>query len=226
MAAYKALLIDDDRKLFELLGEYLSSYDFDVTHAEDGQKGLELLEREEFDLILLDYMMPNMDGLEVIRRIRPKRDIPILMLTARGDDADRIVGLELGADDYVTKPFNPRELLARMRALLRRSSKELVSKSLVVRDIVIDVDGRAVEKAGESIDLTGIEFDILVALARRVGRVVSRDSILSATGRDDVYVGGRTVDVHISHLRRKLDDNGESKLIKTVRGVGYVMARD
>ncbi len=227
MPTYNALLIDDDEKLFELLEEYLGSYDFELTHAMNGADGLVALEKSEFDVVLLDYMMPEMDGLEVIRQIRPKRDIPILMLTARGDDADRIVGLELGADDYVTKPFNPRELLARLRALMRRSSKELVSELIEVRDIEIDIDGRIVKRAGELVDLTGIEFDILVALARRMGRVVSRDSILSASGRDGIYVGDRTVDVHISHLRRKLGDtDSQKRLIKTVRGVGYVLARD
>lgn len=225
MSLYKALLIDDDHKLSELLQEYLSGFDFELTHAADGLIGLELLERDEFDIILLDYMMPNMDGLEVIRRIRPKRDIPILMLTARGDDIDRIVGLELGADDYVTKPFNPRELLARLRALLRRSSKDLMSTEVVVQDIVIDVEGRRVTKAGEPIEIAGIEFEILVVLAKRMGRVVSREAILSAAGRDDVHVGDRTVDVHISHLRKKLGDS-DSELIKTVRGVGYVIARN
>lgn len=222
------LLIDDDETLHELLDEYFSGYDFELEYAPTGPQGIDLLQRKAIDLILLDYMMPDMDGLEVIRRVRARRDIPIIMLTARGDDTDRIVGLEMGADDYVTKPFNPRELLARVRALLRRASRDLNSELIEIRDMVIDVEGRQVTRGGEDIELTGVEFEILLALAKRAGRVVSRDTLLSDSGRDDVYVGDRTVDVHISHLRRKLDDSidGESRLIKTVRGVGYVMARD
>jgi len=225
MAAYDVLLIDDDHKLYELLDEYLSGYDIDLTWASDGPSGIELLGRRAFDCILLDYMMPEMDGLEVIRHVRQRRDVPIIMLTARGDDADRIVGLEMGADDYVTKPFNARELLARLRAVLRRTSKELVSDVITIRDVEIDVGARTVRRDGVPIDLTAIEFDILTALSRRPGRVVSRESILRTAGRDDVYVGDRTVDVHISHLRKKLGD-GSDELIKTVRGVGYVMAKD
>ena len=225
MAAYDVLLIDDDQKLYELLDEYLGNYDIDITWACDGPAGIALLGRQQFDCILLDYMMPEMDGLEVIRHVRQRRDVPIIMLTARGDDADRIVGLEMGADDYVTKPFNARELLARLRAVLRRTSKELVSDVITVRDVEIDVGARTVHRAGEPVDLTAIEFDVLTALARRPGRVVSRESILRTAGRDDVFVGDRTVDVHISHLRKKLGE-GADDLIKTVRGVGYVMAKD
>jgi DNA-binding response OmpR family regulator len=149
------------------------------------------------------------------------------MLTAKGDETDRVVGLELGADDYVPKPFSPRELLARLRAVLRRSAPEAAAPTLAVRDIVIDVPARDVRVAGAVVELTGIEFDILVTLARRPGRVVPRDTLLSQAGRDDVTVGDRTVDVHVSHLRRKLgDDPRAPRLIKTVRGVGYVLAKD
>jgi DNA-binding response OmpR family regulator len=149
------------------------------------------------------------------------------MLTAKGDETDRVVGLELGADDYVAKPFSPRELLARLRAVLRRAKPEAAGERITAGDISIDVPGRMVTMMGKSVELTGIEFDVLVALVRRAGRVVSRDALLSEAGRGDVTVGERTVDVHVSHLRQKLGDDPKSpKLIKTVRGVGYVLAKD
>jgi DNA-binding response OmpR family regulator len=180
-----------------------------------------------FDAVLLDVMMPGMDGLEVCKRIRQKSRVPVIMLTAKGDETDRVVGLELGADDYVPKPFSPRELLARLRAVLRRSAPEAAATTLAVRNILIDVPARDVRVAGAVVELTGIEFDILVTLARRPGRVVPRDTLLSQAGRDDVTVGDRTVDVHVSHLRRKLgDDPRAPRIIKTVRGVGYVLAKD
>jgi len=170
-------------------------------------------------------MMPGMDGLEVCRRIRQTSQVPVLMLTARGDEADRVVGLELGADDYVPKPFSPRELLARLRAVLRRAQPAAVSDDLVVGNVAIDVGARRVRVGATPADLTGLEFDILVALARRPGRVVPRETLLEEAGRNDVTVSDRTVDVHVSHLRRKLgDDPRAPRLIKTVRGVGYVLA--
>jgi DNA-binding response OmpR family regulator len=172
-------------------------------------------------------MMPGMDGLEVCKRIRAKSTVPIVMLTAKGDETDRVVGLELGADDYVSKPFSPRELLARLRAVLRRTHPDVVSERLAVGSITIDVPSREVRRENKPVELTGIEFDILVALVRRAGRVVPRDALLSEAGRNDVVVGERAVDVHISHLRQKLgDDPRFPKLIKTVRGVGYVFAKE
>jgi DNA-binding response OmpR family regulator len=153
--------------------------------------------------------------------------VPILMLTARGDEADRIVGLELGADDYVPKPFSARELFARIKAVLRRARPDVQAETMVVGDLVADVAGRIATRGGQSLGLTGLEFDLLVALMRRAGRVVPRDALLAEAGRSDVMVGERTVDVHISHLRTKLsDDSRNPRLIKTVRGVGYVLARD
>ena len=184
-----------------------------------------MLDQGAWDALLLDVMMPGMDGLEVLKRVRAKGSVPVIMLTARGDETDRVVGLELGADDYVAKPFSPRELLARLRAVLRRSRPEVMSEELRVNDIVVDVPARLVTRLGEPVELTGIEFDILVALMRRAGRVVPRDALLSEAGRSDVVVGERTVDVHISHLRQKLADD-PPQLIKTVRGVGYVLTRD
>jgi DNA-binding response OmpR family regulator len=225
--AQRILLIDDDTRLHELLASYLTQNGFSVAVSPDGPRGLAALATGTFDAILLDVMMPGMDGIEVVRRVRAKSSIPILMLTARGDEADRVVGLEIGADDYIAKPFSPRELLARLRAVLRRAGPDAAGERLVAGDIVIDVAGRVVMVAGKPADLTGIEFDILVALARRAGRVVARDALLEEAGRGDVHVGERTVDVHISHLRQKLSDDPRSpKIIKTVRGVGYVLAKD
>jgi DNA-binding response OmpR family regulator len=225
--AIRVLVIDDDTRLFELLKSYLEQNGCAVTVASDGKKGLMARESGTFDAILLDVMMPGMDGIEVCKRIRAKSNIPIVMLTAKGDETDRVVGLELGADDYVAKPFSPRELLARLRAVLRRAKPDAAGERLLSGDIAIDVPGRIVTISGKAIELTGIEFDVLVALVRRAGRVVSRDALLSEAGRGDVTVGERTVDVHVSHLRQKLGDDPRSpRLIKTVRGVGYVLAKD
>jgi DNA-binding response OmpR family regulator len=225
--ALRALLIDDDVRLHELLATYLQQNGLHVTVASDGTKGLAALDANVFDLVLLDVMMPGMDGLEVCKRIRTKSAIPVIMLTAKGDETDRVVGLELGADDYIPKPFSPRELLARVRAVLRRAKPESIAEKITVGDISIDVATREVNVSGKRADLTGIEFDILVALARRAGRVVPREALLSEAGRGDVTVAERTVDVHISHLRAKLGDDPKSpRTIKTVRGVGYVMTKD
>lgn len=221
----RVLLIDDDERLPELLSSYLEQNGVTLAHAPDGARGLAALEQGAYDAVLLDVMMPGLDGLEVCRRIRAKSQVPVIMLTARGDETDRVVGLELGADDYVAKPFSPRELLARLRAVLRRSRPDVMSEALQVGDVSVDVPSRVVTRGGAAVELTGIEFDILVALMRRAGRVVPRDALLSEAGRSDVVVGERTVDVHISHLRQKLNDD-PPKLIKTVRGVGYVLAKD
>ncbi len=223
--ASRVLLIDDDARLPELLTEYLAKNEMHLTSAADGPRGLLALEQGAFDAVLLDVMMPGMDGLEVCKRIRARSTIPVIMLTARGDETDRVVGLEIGADDYVAKPFSPRELLARLKAVLRRSRPEVVSEQLQVGQVNADVPARVATLAGKPMDLTGIEFDILVALMRRAGRVVPRDALLSEAGRGDVVVGERTVDVHISHLRQKLNDD-PPRLIKTVRGVGYVFAKE
>jgi DNA-binding response OmpR family regulator len=223
----RVLLIDDDARLFELLASYLGQNGVDVTSAPDGPKGLAALEASSFDAVLLDVMMPGMDGLEVCKRIRQKSRIPVIMLTAKGDETDRVVGLEIGADDYVAKPFSPRELLARLRAVLRRAAPDSIAERIGVGNVTIDVRSREVTVLGKPTELTGIEFDILLALARRAGRVVPREALLSEAGRSDVTVGERTVDVHISHLRQKLGDDPRSpRLIKTVRGIGYVFAKD
>lgn len=221
--AHRVLLIDDDERLFELLSAYLGDNGCVVTYAPEGGRGLAALRNGTFDVVLLDMMMPGMDGLTVLRRIRDKNTIPVVMLTARGDETDRVVGLELGADDYVPKPFAPRELLARIRAVLRRVRVEAARGELTVGFLSIDVDGRRVAVLGREVELTALEFDILLALARRAGRVVPREALLQEAGRTDTQVGERTVDVHISHLRQKL---GRPELIKTVRGVGYVIIKE
>lgn len=225
--ALRVLLVDDDVRLFDLLSTYLGQNGFHVTSASDGPRGLAALEAGTFDVVLLDLMMPGMDGIEVCRRIRQKSNVPVLMLTARGDETDRVVGLEMGADDYIAKPFSPRELVARIKAVLRRTRPDVVGERLIAGDIIVDLGQRTVTKGGEPVDLTGLEFDLLCALVRRPGRVVARDAMLSEAGRGDVTVGERTVDVHVSHLRQKLGDDPRSpKLIKTVRGIGYVLAKD
>ncbi|MCP3098708.1 response regulator transcription factor [Myxococcus sp. K15C18031901] len=221
----RVLLIDDDTRLYELLAQYLGQNGISVTHAADGGRGLAALEASAYDAVLLDVMMPGMDGLEVCKRIRAKSRIPVVMLTAKGDETDRVVGLELGADDYLPKPFSPRELLARLRAVLRRSQPSAVADRLEAGGLSIDVAGREVRAEGKMVDLTGLEFDLLVALVRRAGRVIPREALLGEAGRSDTVVGERTVDVHISHLRQKLGDVG-TRLIKTVRGVGYVFAKE
>ncbi|MCB9561837.1 MAG: response regulator transcription factor [Kofleriaceae bacterium] len=225
----RVLLIDDDARLAELLGGYLGQNDVTLVHARDGVAGLRALAGDAFDAVLLDVMMPGIDGLEVLRRIRAGAGgrVPVIMLTARGDEADRVVGLELGADDYVAKPFSSRELLARLRAVLRRAAPEVAGERLAAAGVVVDVGARACLVDGAQVELTGLELDILVALMRRAGRVVPRAALLAEAGRDDVAVGERTVDVHISRLRKKLgDDVGPPRRIRTVRGIGYVMPKE
>ena len=172
--ALRVLCIDDDRRLYELLASFLAPNGVTLVHAPDGAQGLAALERDVIDAVLLDVMMPGMDGLEVCKRIRQTKQVPIIMLTARGDEADRVVGLELGADDYVPKPFSPRELLARLRAVLRRAQPAAVVAEIVVGRVAIDVGARQVRVGTQPAELTGLEFDILLALARRPGRVVPR----------------------------------------------------
>lgn len=222
----RVLIIDDDQRLVELVKSYLGQNGVEATAAPDGRSGLQRLGRDAFDAVLLDIMMPGgLDGLSVLRTIRDMSSIPVLMLTAKGDETDRVVGLELGADDYLPKPFSPRELLARLRAVLRRTQPDLTRERLSTGGIVAEVGSRSVEVEGQPVELTGIEFDLLVALMRRSGRVVPRASLLAEAGRQDVTVSDRTVDVHISHLRKKLGASG-ARLLQTVRGVGYVFARE
>ena len=227
------LLIDDDARLPDLLRATLAPHGVTVAHAADGPRGLIALglgggiaAADAFDAVLLDVMLPGMDGLDVLRRIRARSPVPVLMLTARGDEADRIVGLELGADDYVAKPFSGRELLARVRAVLRRTRPDAEAETLLVGALRVDVPGRVAEVGGHRVELTAVEFDLLVALVRRAGRAVSRETLLREAGRGGVSVGERTVDVHVGHVRQKLGDATGVPRIQTVRGIGYVLARE
>jgi DNA-binding response OmpR family regulator len=223
----RALLIDDDRELARLLGEYLTPHGVELEAVETGALGLDRLEARAFDVVLLDVMLPGADGFEICRRIRRKHDVPIVMLTARGEETDRIVGLELGADDYLPKPFNPRELLARVRAVMRRARPGAVSERLTIGPLDIDVPAHRVTTQGKEVALTSFEFRLLV-LARRAGETVPREELATALkfpGGYDPSVD-RSLDVHVSHLRHKLgDDAREARLIRTVRGVGYVLVR-
>lgn len=223
--AIELLLIDDDARLPEMLKTFLEPQGVTVTNAANGVAALALLDRQSFHAVALDIMMPGMDGLEVLRRLRAKSNVPVIMLTARGDEADRIVGLELGADDYLPKPFSPRELLARIRALVRRADPAVQAEKLEFRDVRLNTDTREVFKSGALLTLTALEFDLLAALMKRRGRVVPRESLLRLAGRGDTVVSERTVDVHIAHLRQKLGDD-PPRLIKTIRGAGYIFAAE
>ncbi len=219
-----ALIIDDDVRLAEFLRQFLSGHQVTTTVAADGTQGLAAFDGGTFDIVLLDLMMPGIGGLEVCKLLRARSQVPIIMLTAKGDESDRVLGLELGADDYLPKPFGPRELLARMRAVARRSGGP-AREMLQVGALQIDVANRTVSVGEKLIELTALEFDLLLALARNAGHVVARDLLMREAGRGDTLVGERTVDVHISKLRHKVDTDGKSPLIRTVRGVGYLMVK-
>ena len=218
------LLVDDDAELCGLLGEFLTREGFTVECAHDGARGLERALQPGVDLLLLDVMLPGMDGFEVLRRLRPQSKIPVMMLTACGEDVDRIVGLELGADDYLPKPFNPRELAARIRAILRRyEPRPAALGRLDVNGVSLDTGTRQVLSGGNPVDLTTFEFDVLEMLIRAAGRVVSRDQLMENFYNRKATPFDRSIDMHVSHLRKKLE-RGEP-LIKTIRGVGYQFCR-
>jgi DNA-binding response OmpR family regulator len=219
----KILVIEDEERIVELLRAYLERAGYRVLAAYDGKAGLELFHRERPALVILDLLLPEVDGLDVARRIRQESDVPLIMLTARTEEADRVTGLELGADDYVTKPFSLRELVARVRAVLRRAEGSLAPPQRLERGaLVIDLEARQVELAGRPLDLTPTEFDLLLALARHPGRVFSRLQLLEAINRYPGQGLVRTVDTHIKNLRRKLEpDPANPTYIQTVHGVGY-----
>ena len=221
-------MIEDDQDLSAMVTEYLAPFGLEVTPATRAAEGLELLRQGSFDLLLLDVMLPDQDGFEVCREVRAKSDVPILMLTARGDETDRIVGLELGADDYLPKPFNPRELLARMRAIIRRRSipETVSSRTIRFGRLEIDRDARVARVDGEPRELTGHQFDLLCVLAENAGRVMSRDTLMNYVRGHDIEAFDRSIDVHISRIRTALeDDPKQPRRILTVRGAGYVFAR-
>jgi two-component system response regulator CpxR len=224
--AVRVLLIDDDTELCGLLDQFLRREGFEVTAAHDGLSGLEAARAGTADIVVLDIGLPKLDGFGVLRKLRETSRIPVLMLTARGEDIDRIVGLELGADDYLPKPFNPRELSARLRAILRRMEprEETGSVRLEVNGVRLDPSSREVTLDGQKVELTTVEFDILQTMMQAAGRVLSRDAIMEALYQRKASPFDRAIDVHISHLRRKLETG--RTLIRTVRGVGYQFCRN
>jgi DNA-binding response OmpR family regulator len=220
-ASYRLLIIDDDVALNELLREYLERFGHRLAAATTATDGIRLLRRDRPDLLILDVMLPDADGMEVCREIRRESDIPIVMLTARGDVPDRVLGLEFGADDYVPKPFEPRELVARIETLMRRS-RQPVTTRMMSGDLTLDSETRRVELAGVKVDLTNMEFELLRVLMESRGRVLTRDAVLQALRGIDADVFDRSVDMLVSRLRRKLDDDSRSpRWVKTIRGTGY-----
>jgi DNA-binding response OmpR family regulator len=225
--AERLLMIEDDAGLAALVREYLAPMGFDVVPVGTAAEGLRRVGDEAFDAVLLDVMLPDLDGFEVCRRIRSSSDVPVLMLTARGDDEDRIAGLEIGADDYLPKPFNPRELLARLRAILRRRRPALGrSAPLRFGRLEIDRDARVVRVDGDEKAMTGYQFDLLMALAESAGRVLGREALMTRVRGDALEAFDRSIDVHVSRLRAAIeDDPRHPRRILTVRGAGYVFAK-
>jgi len=243
MSTHHLLMIEDDTRLAQMVGDYLGNNGLQVTHMGDARSGLEQLQPADGvpgadlpDLVILDLMLPDMDGLEVCRRIRalpgPAAQVPVLMLTAKGDPMDRIIGLEIGADDYLPKPFEPRELLARIRAILRRrgggegTANAQVTTALRFGSLEIDRDARSVTVAGQPCELTSYQFDLLVTLAERAGGVLTRDQIMEAVRGRELEAFDRSIDVHMGRIRAAIEaDPKAPKRILTVRGVGYVFAK-
>ncbi len=220
------LLIEDDRRLAEMVSEYLGGVGVRASIAGDARTGLARLAAEPHDAVVLDLTLPDMDGLEVCRQLRTFSDIPVLMLTARGDAMDRVVGLELGADDYLPKPFEPRELLARLRAILRRTDRSRGARVLKFGRLEIDRDARQVRVDGEERALTGHQFALLVALAERAGRVLSRETLMDLVRGEELEAFDRSIDVHVSRIRNAIEDDPKRpRRLLTVRGAGYVFAR-
>ncbi|MBZ5602675.1 MAG: response regulator transcription factor [Acidobacteriia bacterium] len=213
----RILIIDDDVELAALLREFLEREGFKVECAHEGTRGLSLAEQGSFDLIVLDLMLPGIDGFSLLKQLRTRSGVPVLVLTARGEDEDRIVGLEIGADDYLAKPFNPRELLARIRAILRRVVRP--RGRIEVNGVTLDPGTREVRCDERRVEITTLEFDILEMLIRSAGQVVSRDALMENLYNRKATPLDRSIDMHVSHLRRKLET--DRPLIKTVRGVGY-----
>ncbi|WP_437507867.1 response regulator transcription factor [Sorangium sp. So ce1099] len=222
--------IEDDEKLARLTARYLESHDIRVTLATEAREGIACVLRERPDVVLLDLMLPELDGFEVCQELRARVDTPIIMVTARGEEADRVMGLEGGADDYIAKPFSARELLARIRAQARRARTlaGLASeRRLVAGSLTIDPAARRATLGGVELSLTTYEFDLLHALAGRAGRVLTREQLVDLVRGSADEAFDRSIDVHISHLRKKLGDEPRSpRIIKTVRGIGYLFATD
>jgi len=219
-------VVEDDPRLAEMVAEYLGEAGFGISVVNEGRAGLERLTRESYDALVLDLMLPDMDGLEVCRQLRAKSDMPVLMLTARGDTMDRVVGLEIGADDYLPKPFEPRELLARLRAILRRRQSRGATNMLRFGRLEIDRYARIVRVDGTTRNLTGHQFTLLLALADKAGRVLSRESLMDLVRGEALEAFDRSIDVHVSRIRAAIEDDPKKpRRILTVRGAGYVFAR-
>jgi two-component system OmpR family response regulator len=227
MTSIKVLLIEDDERLAQLTARYLESHSVLVTIAATGTEGQAEALRRQYDCIVLDVMLPGRDGIEVTRELRARTDVPIVMVTARTEEADRVLGLEVGADDYVTKPFSPRELLARIRATVRRVRGQAgpTQQTVQVGNLVLDPQKMTVTLDGLAVEVTAYEFSILRALAQRPGRVLSREQLLDLAKGSAELSFDRSIDVHVSRLRAKLgDDSRNPKILKTVRGAGYLLA--
>jgi DNA-binding response OmpR family regulator len=223
----RILIVEDDSRLAEMLLEYLGQAGFSVTLAPLGATALEKLSEANYDAVVLDLMLPDMDGLNVCRQLRAKYDTPVLMLTARGDAVDRIVGLELGADDYLPKPFEPRELVARLRAIMRRRGGGTAGeRPLHFGRLQLDTAARSVRLDGKPCELTGYQFDLLVALAKNAGRVLTREVLMDLVKGEEFESFDRSIDVHISRIRAAIEDNPKKpRRIITVRAAGYVFAK-
>lgn len=226
----RILIVDDDVKLCRLVRDYLGPLGYQVSIAHTGPEGVAAALKESFDALILDVMLPGMDGFDVLRRIRAASSVPVLMLTGRGEEPDRIVGLELGADDYLPKTFSTRELLARLRAVIRRSMSVSPSRSeqrrppITVGDLHLNPESRAVSLNGDVLQLTAVEFDLLASLAKAAGRVKSREQLLLEVADRNFDIFDRSIDVHISSIRKKLGDDAKSpRFIVTVRSVGYML---
>lgn len=225
MTQKHVLVIDDDSDLTQLLRDYLESNDFDVTTCHDGREGLNLALSDDFDVILLDVMLPSMNGFEVLQTLREIKSTPVIMLTAKGEDFDRIFGLEVGADDYIPKPFNHRELLARVKAIVRRVDllKQPESNGKTeFEDIIINSQSRVVTVNVQPLNLTGTEFEILQMLLKEPGSIVSKEAISQQVLGRRLAPYDRSIDMHVSNLRKKIAEHSEHERIKTVRGAGYV----
>ncbi len=219
----RLLIVDDDVELCSLLSEFLRREGYTVETVNDGNAGFARASQGGYDLIVLDVMLPGMDGFQILRRLRNGSRVPVLMLTARGEDIDRIVGLESGADDYLSKPFNPRELAARVKAILRRADPKPNRDRVEVNGIVLDPGSREVLLEGQPVEITTLEFDILEQLMRAAGNVVSRDDLMESLYNRKATPFDRSIDMHVSHLRKKLE--GGRPVIKTIRGAGYQFCR-
>ena len=222
----KILIVDDDDELCELVSEYLGAEGFETECAHDGESGLKRALTNEHEMMVLDVMLPKMGGFDVLRNLRKESQLPVLMLTARGEETERIVGLEIGADDYLPKPFNPRELLARLKAVLRRTSAEAgagLPENISVGDLELSPASRSAKLAGDDLPLTSVEFDLLAALMREAGNVVKREDLSEKVLERELSPYDRSLDMHISNLRKKLGQRTDgSDRIKTVRSVGYI----